>query len=395
MKMLSESILLLLLMFFAELSGCSDQAFWVMDDAVEYEYEQYTDYDARELEEQINGYWRYMETSEKKQEEILQAVDDWETEWITVGEYVVGKDIEAGTYIARPHGEEIYVADKEAVKPWDKTEYRCLFYNEVFYLQLVKGDRVYLSGDSMIALAGEGAPLLAAKEDGIYYEGSYYVGKEIPEGEYFAIESISLGHVATEQENNSYFGGARFWYVRIEDCAFVNVSDCILFPAEDKPAIQPIWYQGTGEGEGQYVYPNGTYKIGIDLPLGTYKLKNELFPHGNNSLGDEGYHGNVTEYYPAGGNWCGLVAGSGFARGGNVDLSDDRKADMKKLGWIQMELDNRINRFWRSVKITKLTSEGSETEYDDYLGQLPTVTFTEEHTGCCVQVKGCILIPFE
>ena len=70
MKTLSEGILLLLLMFFAELSGCSDQAFYVMDDAVEYEYEQYTDYDERELEEQINGYWKYMETSEKKQEEI-------------------------------------------------------------------------------------------------------------------------------------------------------------------------------------------------------------------------------------------------------------------------------------------------------------------------------------
>ena len=71
MKTLSEGILLLLLMFFAELSGCSDQAFYVMDDAVEYEYEQYTDYDERELEEQINGYWKYMETSEKKQEEII------------------------------------------------------------------------------------------------------------------------------------------------------------------------------------------------------------------------------------------------------------------------------------------------------------------------------------
>ena len=154
-------------------------------------------------------------------------------------------------------------------------------------------------------------------------------------------------------------------------------------------------YQGTGEGEGRYVYPNGTCRIGIDLPPGTYQLKNELFPRGNNRLGDEGYHGNVTEYHPSGGNWCGLVAGSEFTWGNNVRQIDDRRADMEKLGWLQIELDNRINRFWRSVKITTLTSEGRETEYDNYLGQLPTVTFTEEHTGCCVQVQGCILIPFE
>lgn len=389
MKTRNKNILIMILLLSLGLAGCNlTPEFWTMDEVIENE--QYTDYDARELAEQITDYWQYKEISERKQEEIIKAVEAWETEWITRGEYVVGEDILAGTYIACPYGEDIYVADKEAAKSYERTMYIYLEYNKAFYLQLVEGDRVYLNGDSRIALTGESAPSLAAREGKIYYEGTYRVGEEISEGEYFVID-YHPGYVITEQQKNKYFDHTRFWYIRIEECEFINVSDCVLFPVENKPEIHPIKYQGTGEGEGQYVYPNGTYKVGIDIPLGTYKLKNELFPVGNNELGDEGYHGNVSHYYPNGGNWCGLVAGSGYASGAITDLSDYRREDMERLGWYKIELDNRITRFWRSTKVTRSTPEGWETEYDAYLG-LPAITFTKEHSGCCVRVENCILI---
>ena len=391
MKIRNKNVFIMILLLSFGVTGCNlTPEFWTIDEATKSE--QYIDYDARELAEQITDYWQYKEISEKKQEEIMEEVEAWETDWITAGEYVVGKDIEAGTYIACFYGGDIYVTDKEAGKPYEITWYN-FNYNKAFYLLLVEGDRVCLSGNSRIALVGESSPSLAAEENNVYYEGTYRVGEEIPEGEYFVI-NYRTGHVITEREEDEFFDLTRFWYVRLEDCEFINVSDCVLFPVENKPKIHPIKYQGTGEGEGQYVYPNGTYKIGVDIPLGTYKLKNELFSAGNNGLEDVGYHGNVSHYYPNGINWCGLVAGSGYASGSSTDLSDYRREDIERLGWYKIELDNRITRFWRSTQVTRLTSGGMETEYETYLG-LPTITFTEEHIGCCVRVEKCILIPYE
>lgn len=385
MKIRIREVFIITLVLSFSVSGCDlTPDFWIPDETGGYE--EYTDFDSRELAEQITDYWLYEEISEKKQEEIFQKVEVWKTEWITTGEYLVGEDIEAGIYIACPYGEEIYVAEEGDTEKWQRTWYMNWCYNSAFYLLLAEGDKVYLTGDSKIALADENSPSLAAVENNVYYEGTYLVGKDMPEGEYFVID-YDLGHVYKERDKVGFTDDTRFWYVLIEDCQFVNISGCVLFPVEDKPEIHPIKYQGTGEGEGQYVYPNGTYKIGIDIPLGTYKLKNELFPSGNNGIGDVGYHGNVDYYYPAGLNWCGLIGGSGA-----VDLNEPyRKKDIEILGWQSIELDNRIDKWLRSLKITTRASEGTETDYEMYWG-LPTVTFTEEQIGCCIQVYNCILI---
>lgn len=388
MRMKIRGVFFLMLLLFFYLSGCSlTPQFWVLDESDDYE--EYTDHDDRELAEQITDYWRYKEISEKKQEEILRQVEAWETEWITEGEYLVGEEIEAGMYIACLGQEPIYVAEQKGLKDWQKERYSEVYHNSTFYLLLEEGNIISLAGASKIALTNQESPSLNAGEGNVYYEGSYLVGEEIPEGEYFVIDYF-MGNVSKEHEAQGYSDTTRFWYVWIEDCQLINVSGCVLFPIENRPEIHPIKYQGTGGGEGQYVYPNGTYKIGIDIPLGTYKLKNELFPSGNNGINDVGYHGNITQYYPAGLNWCGLIAGSNA-----VGLTEPyRKKDIEALGWQSIELDNRINKWIRQLKMTIETSEGTETAYEMYWG-LPTVTFTEEQRGCCIQIKKCILIPQE
>ncbi len=391
MKIRSRKVFLAMLLFLSSLSGCAnDPIFWIVDET--RDDEQYTDYDSRELEEQITDYWRYEEISGKKQEEIMEKVEAWETRWITAGEYVVGEDIEAGIYIACPYEEDIYVAEQGNMDK--RLRYWEFWYNDAFYLKLVEEDIIYLTGESKIALADESSPSLAAMEDNVYYEGTYQVGEELPEGEYFVIDYSFGGDVTTERENNRFSEDTRFWYIWIEDSEFVNVSGCVLFPMENKPEIHPIKYQGTGAGEGQYVYPNGSYKIGLDIPLGTYQLKNELFPKGNNGLDAVGYHGNVTSYYPSGLNWCGLGAGGGYTGKNITDLMEYRRVNREKLGWDSIELDNRVTKRWRSILIERTTSEGRETSQQWFWG-LPTVTFTEEQIGCCIYVKKCILIPWE
>ena len=101
MKIRIREVFIITLVLSFSVSGCDlTPDFWIPDETGGYE--EYTDFDSRELAEQITDYWLYEEISEKKQEEIFQKVEVWKTEWITTGEYLVGEDIEAGIYIACP-----------------------------------------------------------------------------------------------------------------------------------------------------------------------------------------------------------------------------------------------------------------------------------------------------
>lgn len=357
------------------LSGCEPKFSEIGDESEGYEV--FSDYDIRELEEQIPEYWSYYEESGREKERVLQEVALWDTEWITEGTYVAGRDIESGIYIAWQEDGDILVT-KHGPDGKEETEsYMGYFYNTVYYLYLEEGDSVTLPGGSKIAPAGDGSPSLNAKKDNIYYEGSYKVGEELPEGEYFVINLLMEGFLFGEYD---YLAGPepyRFLYMTIQDVKVLNVKNCILFPLEDKPAVYPIRYQGEGEGEGQHVYPNGMYEIGTDLPTGTYMIKNELF-HPVRDLSFQGYHGNAASYYPSNVNWCGLTA--------------SRPDDWSKLGWGRIELDNQVNGWWRTIKVRSLTGDRWEYSYKRFWG-LPTITFTEDDAGCRIAVKNCILIP--
>lgn len=368
------------------LSGCSYlfRAKFYLPGFEDMGYERFSDYDIRELEEQIPGYWSYYEAGTEEKNNFSEKLTAWETEWITAGTYKVGEDIESGLYIVwlKDEEEEILVR-----RPWREHEgeweeaYDSLWYNQAFYLQLDDENTVVVPKHAQIALAEESAPSLSGRQEQVYYDGSYKVGEELPEGEYFVIE-FDMTTLRDEYGDRISFNRNRFQYVVIDDIAALNLKGCALFPLDAKPEVHPVKYQGTGAGEGKYVYPNGMYKIGEDLPVGTYQIKNELF-HAVSDLSYEGYHGNAEEYY-AEVNWCGLET-----RDGDDPQSEEYR---KKLGWWGIELDNRVDELIRTIKIMRMTEDGMEEDYKHFVG-LPTITFTEDEIGCCFGVQNCILIP--
>lgn len=365
------------------LSGCSylfTSEFYVPEFENEG-YERLSDYDIRELEEQIPGYWSYYEAGTEEKNNFSEKLTAWETEWITDGTYEVGEDIESGLYIAWLKDEEAEILVR---RPWLEGEwedsYDSLWYNQAFYLQLDDENTVVVPKHAQIALAEGSAPSLSSQKEQVYYDGSYKVGEELPEGEYFVIE-FDMTTLRDEYGDWISLNLNRFQYVVIDDIAALNLKECALFPLDAKPEVHPVKYQGTGAGEGKYVYPNRMYKIGEDLPVGTYQIKNELF-HAVLDLSYEGYHGNE-EYY-AEVNWCGLET-----RDGDDPQSEEYR---KKLGWESIELDSWVNFPIRTVKIMRKTEERWKEDYEYFVG-LPTITFTEDEIGCCFGVQNCILIP--
>lgn len=346
-------------------------------------YEVFSDYDIRELEEQISSYWSFCEENaavqEAVQEQAMQEAEEWETDWVTEGTYTIGQDIAEGLYIAWGEGRVVVrYSDKEW--GWD---YGGDSYNTLYYLPLSAGDFVIVPSGVKMAPAEDGSPSLSAKENGIYYGGSYKVGEDMPEGEYFAIDAGFMSLIVDDGRHIP-IEGTRFIYVTIEDIDILNVKDCVLFPIDNKPEITPIEYQGTGEGEGCFVYPNGMYKVGVDLPAGTYKIKNELFP-AVTDLSYEGYHGNASYYYAAEENWCGLeITSNSYYDYEDILWDDEQK-------WEIIELDNRVNEKRRKIKIRDV-ADSNEVSYKRFKG-LPTITFTEEDIGSYVRVRHCILIP--
>lgn len=121
------------------------------------------------------------------------------------------------------------------------------------------------------------------------------------------------------------------------------------------------------------VFPSGMYKIGSDIPIGTYKIKNEVFSN-ITELSYNGYHGNET-YSPGYWNWCGIMSGN--------------EEQAKNLGWRKIEIDSHLNKKQRFIKITDFKNKIS---YQMFKG-LPTISFTEQDIGNDVNVIRCILIP--
>ena len=352
-------------------------------DGASYDYETFHSFDIRELEEQIPGYWSYVEQNEEEQKHMIREAEMWDTDWITGGTYLVGQDIAEGLYIVWKGSseEDIWIEQEDESGKMKGEFYWDPYYPEVSYLYLAEGERVRLPHDYKMAPADSGSPSPAAEKNGVYYEGSYRVGEDIPEGEYFAVDIGNQGgSLMVDRVWHLPLPNTRFVYFTLSNTKILTTKDYILFPAEHKPRISPIRYQGTGEGEGSFVYPNGMYKIGEDIPVGTYKIKNEVY-HGVYDLSYEGYHGNVSRYDPE--NWCGLEIHSS-ADQDRIKTSLDRT----------IELDNRVNETLRSVRIRKNTFDGLEFSYEYFWG-LPTITFTERDIGTYVSVERCILIPEE
>ncbi|WP_394522838.1 hypothetical protein [Lacrimispora sp. JR3] len=345
-------------------------------------YDTYGSFDVRELEEQVEGYWKYYMENEKQKGMRIHDVDRWSSQWIEndqwtrEGEYIVGKNINQGLYVFRNKEDvslnvsvDIY---KENVKGERKIQTYWTKPMSFFYLE--DGDIVNINRKTEIApVPIQNYPKM--KGNKIYYEGSYIVGKEIPKGEYFVLSmEISVGTaLVTDQKDKTLALISRFGYADIEDELAVNLQNCILIPMGQKPTVRPIKYQNPEAAYGETVFAEGMYKVGKDLADGTYRIKNEVY----NNLSDltyKGYHGNES-YYPGYYNWCGLIAGN--------------KTQANQFGWSEMQLDSYQE---SKIRYLKITDSKGEINYKQFEG-LPTVTFTEKDIGNNVGLMRCVLIP--
>ena len=345
-------------------------------------YETYGSFDVRELEEQVEGYWNYYKQNEEQKKMRISDVDTWSRQWIEndqwvrEGEYIVGENINQGLYVFRNVDQvslninvDIY---KENINGERKLQTYWTKPMSFFYLE--DGDIVKVNEKTEIAPVNiQDYPEM--EEKNIYYEGSYIVGKEIPKGEYFVLSmEITVGTaLVTDQKDKTLALISRFGYVNIDNDLAVNLQKCILIPMDQKPDIRSIKYQNSEEAYGEHVFAPGMYKVGEDLAVGTYRIKNEVY----NNVSDltfEGYHGNES-YYPGYFNWCGLTAG-------NENMAD-------QFGWTEIELDSYQGSKKRYLKITDRKGEISYKKFEG----LPTVTFTEKQIGNNVDLIRCILIP--
>lgn len=106
-----------------------------------------------------------------------------------------------------------------------------------------------------------------------YPEGTYVVGQDIPAGEYLLQCSDEWGgYVEVRYDDNwgsfddpdAYVGNDAFenrTYVRFEDGQYVQFERCDAIPADQAPAF-----------DGSNGYPEGTYRVGYDIPAGQYTL---------------------------------------------------------------------------------------------------------------------------
>lgn len=341
-------------------------------------YENHDSFDIRELEEQVNGYWNYHSENEAEKATKIKNLNSVNGEWITAGEYIAGIDIPEGLYLCKNLKAEKdksspnLVIERNGKKNVSDQGY--YIFEFMVYAYLKQGDVVTVNGSTEITVDKK-VSINQRSKHAFYGEGAYKIGEEIPKGEYFilSMDTQTGGARVYDEQDKLMASVSRFGYITIENEMAINLDDCIMIALDKKPVVNPVQYQGTGDGKGKLIYSPGMYKIGVDIPVGKYQIKNEVFENVT-ERSMEGYHGNES-YSPGYWNWCGIMSGN--------------EEQAKKLGWRKIELDSYVKRKDRYVKVTDFNNI---IKYEIFKG-LPTVSLTQQDIGNEVNIIRCILIP--
>lgn len=369
-------------------------------------------FDIREIQVQVENYWNYYEQYTESRERLNKVIKNWDTDFLSAGIYEVGKDIPAGYYVfcdAEDPEEKEKENTIEILNSWEEQEKygwgRAPLSQYFYYYQFNDGQIVNIAGNPKIAKTDQ-FPEDKEPKDGVYYGTMYEVGTEIEPGEYFILSmdteegaidffltSVKIGSDYGKHERN------RFGYLRIkENDAYLQLKNSILFSLESKPAISPVSHEnisylnednkatGGKEHAADYhvpVYVQGEYKIGEDIPLGTYEIQNEIaLPIAN--LTSEEYHSDTfnhsrldVRYY----SWSGIY------------IPYDDMAKQCGLKSIRLSLWHHDRGQQSNQYIETIDSESKNTYSWVTEGYLPTVTFTKEDAGCVVRIVRAILIP--
>ena len=119
---------------------------------------------------------------------------------------------------------------------------------------------------------GEDLPSSDAPVQDSYGEGTYEAGLDIPAGEYVLLPETEEGgsyavrssaDQETEENLIDYDVVSYRTYITIEEGQYLTIYSCEAVPSGQAPALD------LSSG----VLPNGTYKVGIDIPAGEYLLR--------------------------------------------------------------------------------------------------------------------------
>lgn len=106
----------------------------------------------------------------------------------------------------------------------------------------------------------------------VYKSGMYKVGDTMPAGEYlllandewsnsgyYEVTSDTTGELDSIIVNDNFDNRG---FVQVEEGTYINLQRCVAIPVDEVPPY---------EAENGY-YPEGTYRVGIDIPAGEYTL---------------------------------------------------------------------------------------------------------------------------
>lgn len=388
----------------------------------------YNGFDIREMEDQVEGFWDYYENYLESRRELEEVIENWEADFLEEGIYEVGKDILAGVYVfcdsddPTDSAEENTIETHENASSLEEYGWNYIVLSPYFeYFELEDGEIIKITGHPKVAPV-EMFPEDKSEKEGVYYGTTYKIGEEIQEGEYFVLSmDIENGYTdvanstisedaryiyssdgATLENTQSIFSRYarnRFGYFRVEGEGYVDLEDCILISMDHKPKIYPVYHENISYLNGnstwvdildtllrikhhakdyeQPVYVQGEYKIGEDIPIGTYQIQNEIACAISDRDSEE-YHSDDDASLGDGRySWTGLV----------IPYQDMAE----QCGWQYI----RTGTYGYAQQVKRMAANGEASYMLVTGGELPTVTFTKEDEGCVVRLVRVILVPEE
>jgi hypothetical protein len=183
--------------------------------------------------------------------------------WYDAEEYRVGIDLPAGDYYVKATDSYSYIKlyTTSSLTYTDSIVNRSV--SSFGYITVKDGEYLLLDDAKICALSD--APTVSADARGRYAAAMYRVGVDIPAGVYYIQpEEDSCYYAVTDNMRtddclfNDYFTESR--YVALKDGEYISVERGWLTAEENAPA--PTASKGK--------YPARSYRIGVDLPAGSY-----------------------------------------------------------------------------------------------------------------------------
>jgi len=144
-----------------------------------------------------------VETNEETKEKEVDAEDD---AVITAGTYKVGDDIPDGEYVVFANGMAYIESASDSTGELDSIIFNDNLMNDAHaYITLADGEYFKLQSAEMYPV--EDAPSVEP-EDGVYADGMYKVGEDIPAGEYQIIldNAIDMGYYEVASDSSHQLG---------------------------------------------------------------------------------------------------------------------------------------------------------------------------------------------